>query len=90
MILMSAQQIKLTQLDAFNMQVKTWYSELRSFLSYTLSINCPSKHSSNLHLYYKYVIGVSTQQMTGSICAFCLPPIQLTYFYISDAKINIT
>ena len=32
----------------------------------------------------------NTQQNTGSICTFCLPPIQLTYFYISDAKQKIT
>ena len=35
-------------------------------------------------------MGVKTHQMTGSICTFCLPPIQLTYFYISDAKQKMT
>ena len=35
-------------------------------------------------------MGVNTQQMTGSKCTFCLPPKQLTYFYISDAKQKMT
>ena len=35
-------------------------------------------------------MGVNTQQITGSICTFCLLPIQLTYFYISDGKQKIT
>ena len=90
MILMSAQKIKLTQLEAFKLQVKTRYSELSSFLSYKLNINCLSKLSSNPHSYYKYVMAVHTQQMTGSIYTFCLSPIQLSYFYISDAKQKIT
>ena len=34
-------------------------------------------------------MGLNTQQMTGNICTFCLPPINLTYFYISDAKQKI-
>ena len=89
MIFMSVQKIKLTQLEAFELQVKTRHSELSSFLSYKLNINCLSKLSSNPHSYYKYVMGVIAQQMTESICTFCLPPIQLTYFYISDAKQKI-
>ena len=83
---MSAQKMKLTQLEAFKLQVKSRYSELSTFSSYKLNINCQSKLSSNPLSYYKYV----TQQMTGSICTFCLPPIQLTCFYISDAKQKIT
>ena len=90
MILMSARKIKPIQLEAFQLQVKTRCSELSPFLSYKLNIICLSKLSSNPHSNYKYVIEVNTQQMTGGICTFCLPRTQLTYFYIGDAKQNMT
>ena len=50
---MSALKIKITQLEAFKLQVKIWYSELSSFLSYKLNTNGLSKLSSNPHSFYK-------------------------------------
>ena len=84
MILMSAQKIKLPQPEAFELQ------DFSSFLSYKLNINCLSKLSSNPYSYNKYVMGVNTQQVTGSISTFFMPPLQLTYFYFSVAKQKMT